>query len=70
MAKKPAQAVLSDGPHLDLISAKELASRMRVAERTVRRAAARGTIPSVRVGRMLRFDVLAVKAAIIRRGRG
>lgn len=65
--RKPRQAALSDGPHLDLVSAKELAKMVRVGEQTIRRSAARGEIPYVRLGNQLRFDVLAVKAAIMKR---
>lgn len=67
MPRKPRTAALSDGPTLKLVSAKELAHMVGVGEQTIRRSAARGEIPHVRLGNQLRFDILAVKAAMLNR---
>ena len=47
-----------------LISVKELAAALGVSDDTIRRAAWRGTIPSFRIGKILRFDMEAVRETI------
>lgn len=44
-----------------LINVKELMRLLRVSRSWVYDAAARGTIPSIRVGSMLRFDLRAIR---------
>lgn len=43
-----------------LLSSSELADYLQLTEKTVRRLAQRGTIPSVTVARRVRFDLAAV----------
>jgi excisionase family DNA binding protein len=47
-----------------LISVKELAAALGVSDDTIRRAAWRRTIPSFRIGKILRFDMEAVRETI------
>lgn len=48
--------------------ARELAAEYDVSERAILRLAQRGEIPSLRIGRLLRFDPEAVRAALERKG--
>ncbi|MSQ77215.1 MAG: DNA-binding protein [Nitrospiraceae bacterium] len=52
-----------------LLSVKELAAALGVSDDTIRRAAWRGSIPSFRIGKILRFDVDAVREAMRQRTR-
>jgi len=45
-----------------LLSAKELASLLRMHEATIRKYAARGDIPNVRIGKVFRFEIQAIEA--------
>lgn len=47
-----------------LLTAKELAEHLRVSTREVQRLAARGVVPSFRVGRQLRFSLDEVLGAV------
>ena len=47
-----------------LISVEELAAALGVSDDTIRRAARRGDIPSFRIGKILRFDMVAVRDAM------
>ena len=49
--------------HTPLVSVKELAAELGVSAKTIRRAVWRGAIPFFRIGKALRFDVEAVRAA-------
>ena len=44
-----------------LLSAKELASLLRMHEATIRKYAARGEIPNVRIGKVFRFEIGAIE---------
>ena len=50
-----------------LLSAKELAGELSVHPKTVMRLARQGFIPAERLGRRLRFDLTAVRAAMRKR---
>lgn len=52
-----------------LLTARELAAQLRVSERQVQRAAARGELPGLRIGRLWRFDEAEVRAALGRSAR-
>lgn len=58
----------SGGPPADSAhqraDAATVAERFNVSERTVQRLAAKGAIPSYRVGRQLRFNLAEVDAAL------
>lgn len=47
-----------------LMNSRELAALLKVGDTTVEGMAARGEIPSVRIGKALRFEVDAVLAAL------
>lgn len=48
----------------ELVTVAELASRLRVCTATVRKLYREGSIPSVRIGRSVRFDPNAVDASL------
>lgn len=47
-----------------LVGAVAVAEQFHISERTVKRLAATGEIPSYRAGRQLRFDIAEVMAAL------
>jgi excisionase family DNA binding protein len=48
----------------DVLTTLELARELRVSPLTVRRNVRSGLIPSLRVGRVLRYDLAAVRVAL------
>jgi len=48
----------------DILTAEELSAKIRISAATVRRAASRGDIPGMRIGRDWRFSYKAVVATI------
>lgn len=51
--------------HVELITSRELAGRLKLCEETVRRLAREHVIPSIRIGaKTLRFDAQAVESAL------
>lgn len=49
-----------------LYTLREVAQNLSVSRSTIRRLVAAGQIPVIRVGGQLRFDILAVRAAVER----
>lgn len=70
MQNTPMEANMADHQNTDsnkLVTAAELADEhLSVNISTVYRLARRGVIPHVRIGKVVRFDVAAVKAALTR----
>ena len=54
------------GPGTTLLSARALSDHLNVSRSTIRRLVKSGRIPFSRVGKQLRFDLLAVRAVIDR----
>jgi excisionase family DNA binding protein len=50
------------------VGAEQVAVRWGMSVESVRRAARLGTIPSYKVGRLVRFDLDEVEKALVRRG--
>ena len=63
-------APTTPAPSEELIDASELASRLNLAKSAVYEHARSGRLPSVRIGRHVRFNLAAVLAALRRSGNG
>ena len=50
------QPGVGSNPPLELLTAHELAQRLRVSEKTLRRWTVAERLPCIRVGRLVRFD--------------
>lgn len=63
----PVSVGKSAGPYLSLMTIRELSSYLNVSRSTIRRLHRSGQIPAMRVGKQLRFDAIAVRAALDKR---
>lgn len=54
----------SHEPDPDILNTEELAAKIRISPPTIRKAAARGDLPGMRIGKDWRFSYAAVVAAI------
>jgi excisionase family DNA binding protein len=59
-------ATTTDGAVVPLMSGREISDYLGVGRSTLRRLVANGLIPSIKVGGLRKFDVLAVRAALDR----
>ena len=57
-----------DDPHAEMLKVAEVASRLRVDQRTVYRMIRRGQLRAVRVGRLFRIPAEALKAYLAGQG--
>lgn len=68
-ATPPSSGVLGDGTgvypqDIPLYTVRQLAQHLQVNRQTIRRMVQLGQIPYVRVGRQIRFDILAVRGRL------
>ena len=59
-------ATNTDGSVVALMSAKQISDYLGIGRSTLRRYVKNGIIPSIKMGGFVRFDVLAVRAALDR----
>jgi excisionase family DNA binding protein len=59
-------ATNSDGSVVPLMSAREISDYLNISKRTLWRYVKNGQIPTVRIGGLCKFDVLAVRSALDR----
>jgi excisionase family DNA binding protein len=65
----PSQSAETDAADSPFASSEQVGAMMGVHSTTVEAMAKAGTIPSIRVGRLLRFEPAAVKASLRKNGR-